>query len=215
MKTQLIIYTHKSKLIRLFKLTLIMIFHINTVFSQDYSNYYSDEYEDEKYDNYYDLNNKYKRAIEEEDLYNGGYKKRKQLNYDETPTSGLFGLGIDINNNNKKSWFETSNKNEITVPDKNYNRFGFDTREASLQEGNDIRSDSKNGQTNINDHDKSYKTVDRDRLTEDDRITEGAPPPPDTPDVPIESLLGKLLIIGAIITYIKIKAIYENGKNIC
>lgn len=177
-----------------------MMFNINPVFSQDYNNYYSDEYEeDEKYDNYYDVNNKYKRAIEEEDLYNGGYNKRKQLNYDETPTSRLFGLGIDINNNdnNKKSWFETSSKNEIIVPDKNYNRFGFDTREARLQDGNDIMNDdAKNGVVKINDHNKPYQPKD------DDRITEGAPPPPDTPDVPIKSIWGKTLIIGAIVLYI-------------
>lgn len=36
----------------------------------------------------------------------------------------------------------------------------------------------------------------------EDRITEGAPPPPFTPDVPIKSVWGKTLIIGAIVLYI-------------
>lgn len=204
MKCQLTIYTYKTKLNRLFKLILIMMFHINPVFSQDYSGYYYDkdeDYDEESYDRYYNVNNKYQRAIDKEDLYNGGYNKRKQLNNDEVPTPGYFRLGIDINNLNKKSRFETSNKNEITIPDKNYNRFGFDTREASLQDDNDVMSDdAKNGVVKINNHNMPYQ------LEDDNRITEGAPPPPDTPDVPIKSAWAMTLTIGAFFLYIKIKS---------
>lgn len=177
-----------------FQCLLLIAALINTAWAQADGNYGFD-------DEIAQGINKYENPINDEELYNGGYNKRKQSNYDNTPTSGLIRLGIDVNNKDKKSWFDISNKNENTVPDKKYNRFGFDTREESIHDGNDVMGDdAKNGFMKINDHNKPYQPED------DERMTEGAPPPPDTPDVPIKSAWGMALTIGAFFLYIKIKS---------
>jgi hypothetical protein len=179
-------------------------------YEHDYSGYEDYNKETRKYNNYnYELDEEdgyrkrqdrfYKKSYNEEDLYNGGYKRK---NYSPSENNyGIGGLNVGGINSRSNSWFgrgENVNENKPKLRD------FFDTREVGETDGIDrISNDAKNGvSVGLN------PGQERGEINPgDERQTETAPPPPDEPDIPITS---KGLSLFMIVVMTLIVVFYTN-----
>lgn len=142
----------------------------------------------------------YKKSYDEEDLYNGGYRRK---NHSSTESYyGVGGLNIGGINSRSNSWFGGNDDAEST-PLKPRNIDGLDNREAGISDGNDqLGGDGKGGVTT-----KADPNQGKEITPGDDRKTETAPPPPDEPDIPVDTAIPFLIAAGLLIATLKLNKI--------
>lgn len=135
----------------------------------------------------------YKKSYEEEDLYNGGYRRK---NYSSSESYyGVGGLNMGGIGSKGNSWFG-GNNNNVPTPTRPKNNDLFDTREVGVVDGIDrISDDAKGGVTTSTDPGKGVGEIN----PGDDKKTETAPPPPDEPDIPVDTAIPFLIAAGLMI----------------
>lgn len=145
--------------------------------TRKYNNHNYEYYEEDEYRKRQDRF--YKKSYNEEDLYNGGYRRK---NYSGSESYyGHGGLNMGGIHSKSNSWFGNSDNINETKPKL---RDFFDTREVGEADDIDrISNDAKNGvSVGLN------PGQERGEINPgDERKTETAPPPPDEPDIPITS----------------------------
>lgn len=182
----------------LFVLILALFLNQGTLLAQDYEEEYDDEYEysgneynNEQYKRYSEQEYKrrndkfYKKSYREEDLYNGRYRSRSE---NETPTptgtSGSWGIwGSDKKSNNM--FGEPQQPNTPDKPKFNPNN---PVSPIGIGSGNETKDAGK----------AVWGTGSGDDKPGDDDPGEKVPPPPDEPDVPVDTAI-PLLITGAVL----------------
>lgn len=205
----------------LFKSVILAILLITTnaakaQYSDDYGyneDDYDGDYEYDSYNNsYYQRGTEdeyrkrqgrfYKKSYNEDDLYNGGYRRN---NYSSTESYyGVGGLNMGGIIGKSNSWFGGENNNDNPTPTKPRNNDFFDTREVKETDGIDrISDDAKGGvKTNMDPGTGSGQVN-----PGDDRKTETAPPPPDEPDIPVDTAIPFLIAAGLLIATLKLNKI--------
>lgn len=164
----------------------------------DYSDYSEDDesdYSESNYNSYYDRYSEaeykksneryYKKSYREEDLYNGGYRNR---NYNDNNSNGSSVAGWSLFNTNKKS-----NQNANNAPNnepKNWNR--YDGIENGVGEAKNPKGNTFSETPGTFEPGKGQEKPGDD---EDSKT----PPPPDEPDVPVDTAIPFLLIAGILL----------------
>jgi hypothetical protein len=205
------------KINRTLKLLVFIILTIitNVSIAQYADNYgyseddYDGEYEYNSYNNnYYQRYSEdeyrkrqerfYKKSYEEEDLYNGGYRRK---NYSSSESYyGVGGLNMGGIGSKGNSWFGGNNI-DVPTPTKPKNNDFFDTRETGVVDGIDrISDDAKGGINKSGDPGKGVGEIN----PGDDKKTESAPPPPDEPDIPVDTAIPFLIAAGLMIAGLKL-----------
>lgn len=202
------------KPLKLFILSVVLTFANSAIaqYSEEYGyneDDYDGDYEYNSYNNnYYQRYSEdeyrkrqerfYKKSYEEEDLYNGGYRRK---NYSSSESYyGVGGLNMGgIGSKSNSSWFGSNNSD---VPTKARNIDFFDTRAAKEIDGIDrISDDAKGGVANGTDTGKGVGEIN----PGGDKKTEDAPPPPDEPDIPVDTAIPFLIATGLLIAKLKLK----------
>ncbi len=147
----------------------------------------------------------YKKSYEEEDLYNGGYRRK---NYSSSESYyGVGGLNMGGVGSKANSWFGGSSNNDLPEPIKPRNFNGLDNKEVGITDGIDrISDDAKGGVNTSSDPDKGVGEIN----PGDDKKTETAPPPPDEPDIPVNTAIPFLIAAGLLIAGLKLNK-YKNA----
>ena len=140
----------------------------------------------------------YKKSYEEEDLYNGGYRRK---NYSSSESYyGVGGLNMGGVGTKSTSWFGGDNTTPTPIKPRNFNP--FDTKEVGIVDGIDrVSDDAKGGVSTSTDPDKGVGEIN----PGDDRKTEGGPPPPpDEPDIPVNTAIPFLITAGILFAFLKL-----------
>lgn len=200
----------------------LLIFIILSIFSNVSIAQYADDYgyNEDDYDGEYEYNSYnnnyyqrysedeyrkrqerfYKKSYEEEDLYNGGYRRK---NYSSSESYyGVGGLNMGGIGSKGNSWFG-GNNNDVPTPVKPRNFDPFDTKEVGIVDGVDRLADDAKGATTTNDPSKGVGEIN----PGDDKKTETAPPPPDEPDIPVDTAIPFLIAAGLMIAGFKLNKI--------
>jgi hypothetical protein len=208
----------KMKLLFKSVILTILLITTNVVMAQQSDDYgyneddYDGDYEYNSYNNsYYQRGTEdeyrkrqerfYKKSYEEEDLYNGGYRRK---NYSSSESYyGIGGLNMGGINARSKSWFGGNDDDENTPIVKQRNIDGLDNREVGIIEGVDrIGGDGKGGVAT-----KADPNQGKEITPGDDKKTETAPPPPDEPDIPVDTAIPFLIAAGLLIATLKLNKI--------
>ena len=184
----------------------ILVFSLTQLFAQKSNNDYSEdddyEYSENNYNNdYYERYSEaeykrrnerfYKKSYREEDLYNGGYRNR---NYsDNNPNSSGLG-GWSLFNFNKKNTNDANTDIPYNEP-KKFNR--YDGIENGVGETKDPK-----GQM-FNETPGNFEPGKGQEKPGDDQDSKTVPPPPDEPDVPVDTAIPFLIIAGLLLATIK------------
>lgn len=140
----------------------------------------------------------YKKSYEEEDLYNGGYRRK---NYSSSESYyGVGGLNMGGVGSKSNSWFGGNNNTDAPTPTKPRNFNAFDTKEVGIVDGIDRISDDAKDITTSKDPGLGRGEIN----PGDDKKTEGAPPPPDEPDIPVDTAIPFLIAAGLMIAGLKL-----------
>lgn len=163
----------------------------------EYNNYNNNSYQRYSEDEYRRRQERfYKKSYEEEDLYNGGYRKK---NYSSSENYYGFG-GINMGGINSKSNQRFGNDN-IPKPKEPRNN-DLDNREVGIIDGIDkLGQDGKGGISNSTNPGEGRGEID----PKGDKKTEDAPPPPDEPDIPIDTAIPLLILGGLMLAGYKLK----------
>ena len=141
----------------------------------------------------------YKKSYEEEDLYNGGYRRK---NYSSSESYyGVGGLNMGGIGSKGNSWFG-GNNSDVPTPTKPRTDF-FDTREVGEIDGIDRLSNDAKGVNTNTEPGKGVGEIN----PGDDKKTESAPPPPDEPDIPVDTAIPFLISAGLMIAGFKLNKI--------
>lgn len=200
----------------------LLIFIILSIFSNVSIAQYADDYgyNEDDYDGEYEYNSYnnnyyqrysedeyrkrqerfYKKSYEEEDLYNGGYRRK---NYSSSENYyGVGGLNMGGIGSKGNSWFGGNNNTPTPIKPRGFD--GFDTKEVGVIDGVDrISDDAKGGVTTSTDPGKGVGEIN----PGDDKKTESAPPPPDEPDIPVDTAIPFLIAAGLMIAGFKLNKI--------
>jgi hypothetical protein len=163
----------------------------------EYNNYNNNSYQRYSEDEYRRRQERfYKKSYEEEDLYNGGYRRK---NYSSSENYYGFG-GINMGGINSKSNPRFGDDN-ITKPKEPRNN-DLDNREVGVIDGIDkLGQDGKGGISNSTNPGEGRGELD----PKGDKKTEDAPPPPDEPDIPIDTAVPLLISGGLMLARFKLK----------
>lgn len=163
----------------------------------EYNNYNNNSYQRYSEDEYRRRQERfYKKSYEEEDLYNGGYRRK---NYSSSENYYGFG-GINMGGINSKSNPRFGDDN-ITTPKETRNN-DLDNREVGVIDGIDkLGQDGKGGISNSTNPGEGRGELD----PKGDKKTEDAPPPPDEPDIPIDTAVPLLISGGLMLAGFKLK----------
>ncbi len=139
----------------------------------------------------------YKKSYEEEDLYNGGYRRK---NYSTSESYyGVGGLNMGGIGTKSNSWFG-GNDNSTQAPLKPRSNDFFDTREVGEIDDIDRVSNDAKGGVNTSTDPGGKGEIN----PGDDKKTETAPPPPDEPDIPVDTAIPFLIASGLMIAGLKL-----------
>ncbi len=200
--------------IKLFYFSLLIIGTSATISAQNSGNY---RYNEDDYDGEYEYNNSYyerysedeyrkrqekayKKSYSEEELYNGGYRRKTGGSYEN---QNSYGGGINLggfsssSKSSSNSWFGSNNSE--STPTKPRNIQQFDTREVG-----DIRGIDKLGGNGDGVVDRNFNPIDGKETDPKQRKEEGIPPPPDEPDIPVDTAIPYLIAVGFILAALKI-----------
>lgn len=194
--------TLNPKIKFVFILILVLFLNQGSLLAQDYEEEYDDDdygyttnsYNNEQYQKYTEQEYKrrndrfYKKSYKEEDLYNGRYRSKE--NNDYNGANGLGGGGWNLWSTNKKDNSVSTPNSPYEAPKPKWNpKDGIENgvgqnpngKDHETFSGSDVFTPGK-GRANPNDSDPDSKV----------------PPPPDEPDVPVDTAI-PLLISGAIL----------------
>jgi len=165
----------------------------------EYNNYNNNTYQRYSEDEYRRRQERfYKKSYEEEDLYNGGYRRK---NY--SSSEGYYGgggIGIGIGGLNSKSNPRFGDDNIIKPKEPRNN--DLDNREVGDIDGIDkLGQDGKGGISNSTNPGEGRGELD----PKGDKKTEDAPPPPDEPDIPVNTAIPLLMLGGLMLAGFKLK----------
>jgi hypothetical protein len=160
----------------------------------DYSenNYNNDYYERYSEAEYKRRNERfYKKSYKEEDLYNGGYRNR---NYADNNTNGSSVGGWTLFNFNKNN----SNQPTNDIPDNEPKKFNrYDGIENGVSEVKDPKGSI------FNEASGSFEPGKGQEKPGDDEDSKTVPPPPDEPDVPVDTAIPFLILAGVLLVILK------------
>ncbi len=164
--------------------------------SYEYNHYNNNIYERYSEDEYRRRQERfYRKSYEEEDLYNGGYRRK---NY--SSSEGYYGGGgIGIGGLNKSS--SKFGGNNLLTPTKPIDR-DLESKEIGVIDGIDkMGQDGKGGVSNSTNPGEGRGEID----PKGDKKTEDAPPPPDEPDIPVNTAIPILVSGGIMLAGFKLK----------
>lgn len=164
--------------------------------SYEYNHYNNNIYERYSEDEYRRRQERfYRKSYEEEDLYNGGYRRK---NY--SSSEGYYGGGgIGIGGLNKSS--SKFGGNNLPTPTKPIDR-DLESKEIGVIDGIDkMGQDGKGGVSNTTNPGEGRGEID----PKGDKKTEDAPPPPDEPDIPVNTAIPLLVSGGIMLAGFKLK----------
>ncbi|MBP9186898.1 MAG: hypothetical protein KBE91_08475 [Bacteroidia bacterium] len=166
----------------------------------EYNNNYYERYSEDEYRKRQEK--AYKKSYNEEELYNGGYRRKSTGSYDnQSGYSGGFNIGgVGTSSSKSSSWFGSDNSE--STPSKPRNIEQFDTREVG-----EIRGIDKLGGNGDGVVDKNFNPIDGKEIDPKDRKQDDVPPPPDEPDIPIDTAIPVLIFAGLLIATTKITKI--------
>lgn len=186
-----------KKLIRLFScLGLVLLAQLQISHAQQTSGYDEDEYDGEyeysQQDKYNPQNDFYnrsertmKKSYEEDELYNGGYRRKPG-----SSENNAIGVGGTVNlgsfNHRKRS---SSSDDNMPTPTPKFNRH------EGIENGVGIDNGGQADEHSFNDLQGGYEPG-KGRENPDSSDPKTPPPPPDEPDVPIDSAVPLLVVLG-------------------
>ena len=167
--------------------------------SYEYNSYNNNYYQKYTEDEYRKRQERfYKKSYEEEDLYNGGYRRKNYSSSESYYNGG--GLGIGGLNSKSTSRFGGNN---IPTPIKPKD-IDLDNRDVGIIVGIDkLGQDGKGGVSNSTNPGQGRGEID----PKGDKKTEDAPPPPDEPDIPINTAIPLLISGGLMLAGFKLNKI--------
>ncbi len=165
--------------------------------SYEYNHYNNNIYERYSEDEYRKRQERfYRKSYEEEDLYNGGYRRKNYSSSDGYYNGN--GLGIGGLNGKSSSRFGGNN---LPTPTKPKDR-DLENKEIGIIDGIDkMGQDGKGGVSNSDNPGQGRGEID----PKDDKKTEDAPPPPDEPDIPVDTAIPLLISGGIMLARFKLK----------
>lgn len=186
-----------KKLIRLlFCLSFVLLTHIQSSSAQQSGNYDEDEYdgeyeysEQDKYNPQNDFYNRsernLKRSYEEDELYNGGYRRKPG-----SSENSSIGVGGSVN----LGGFSRKRSNNAADDELPVNSPKFN-RHDGLENGVGTNGNSHTDEHTFSELQEGYEPG-KGQENPDTSDPKTPPPPPDEPDVPIDSAVPLLVIVG-------------------
>ena len=190
-----------------FVFACLLVFSLTSVFAQkgNYNDYNEDEdydysennYNNDYYERYSEAEYKrrnerfYKKSYREEDLYNGGYRNR---NYSDNNPNGSGVGGWSLFNFNKKNTNDATND----IPDNEPKKFNrYDGIENGVGEAKDPKGNT------FSETPGNFEPGKGQEKPGDDQDSKTVPPPPDEPDVPVDTAIPFLIIAGILLATLK------------
>lgn len=190
-----------------FVFACLLVFSLTSAFAQkgNYNDYSEDEdydysennYNNDYYERYSEAEYKrrnerfYKKSYREEDLYNGGYRNR---NYSDNNPNGSGVGGWSLFNFNKKNTNDATND----IPDNEPKKFNrYDGIENGVGEAKDPKGNT------FSETPGNFEPGKGQEKPGDDQDSKTVPPPPDEPDVPVDTAIPFLIIAGILLATLK------------